>query len=52
MMRVPPGSELPAPDVAFEVCDAFDADPTEPGLCAGCGWLGDEHGASDIPAAA
>jgi hypothetical protein len=51
-MRVLQISELIAPDVAFEACDAFDADLAEPGICAGCGWLDDEHPTTDIPAAA
>jgi hypothetical protein len=49
-MRVQPTSELPAPDVAFEACAEFDADPVEPGLCARCGWLDDEHTAPAVAA--
>jgi hypothetical protein len=51
-MRVLPTSELMAPDVAFEACETFDAEETEPGICAGCGWLDDEHTAVGVPAAA
>jgi hypothetical protein len=51
-MRVLPASELPAPDVAFDACDAFEADPAEPGLCLDCGWLGDEHATHAVPTAA
>jgi len=49
-MRVLTASELTAPDVAFEACDAFDADTVEPAICAGCGWLLDEHRALDAAA--
>jgi len=49
-MRVPTASELPAPDVAFEACTAFDADAAEPEICTGCGWLLDEHRALDAAA--
>ena len=51
-MRVLPTNDLVAPDVAFEACPTFDADLTEPGICAGCGWLDDEHAAFGVPAAA
>jgi len=49
-MRALPTTELPAPGVAFEACENFDSDVTEPGICAGCGWLDDEH--TVVPAAA
>ena len=49
-MRVLPASELSAPDVAFEACETFDADAVEPEICAGCGWLLDEHRALDTAA--
>ncbi len=49
-MRVLPTSELTAPDVALEACARFDADVAEPGICAGCGWLDDEHRALDAAA--
>jgi hypothetical protein len=49
-MPVPTSSELTAPDVAFEACDTFDADLTEPGICTRCGWLDDEHAAPAIAA--
>ena len=49
-MRALPASELTAPDVAFEACSAFDGDPSEPGICAGCGWLDDEHRVLDAAA--
>jgi len=49
-MRALPTTELPAPGVAFEACETFDGDVTEPGICAGCGWLDDEH--TVVPAAA
>ena len=50
-MRVPPSNDLPAPDVAVEACATFDGDPAEPGICAACGWLDDEH-AAGVPVAA
>ena len=37
--------------VAWEPCLEFAADPTEPGVCAGCGWLEDDH-AHEAPLAA
>ena len=49
-MRVQPTSELTAPGVAFEACPTFDAEETEPGICARCGWLDDEHVAAAIAA--
>jgi hypothetical protein len=42
-MRALPTTDLAAPDVAFEACHAFDPDLAEPAICAGCGWLDDEH---------
>jgi hypothetical protein len=29
--------------VSIEACTRFDADADEPGVCACCGWLEDEH---------
>jgi hypothetical protein len=52
LMPALPTSDLSAPDVAFEACDAFAAEETEPGICADCGWLDDEHPTADVPAAA
>jgi len=49
-MRAVPTSDLTAPDVAFEACATFDGDPTEPAICAGCGWLDDEHRVLDAAA--
>ena len=49
-MHVLPTSELTAPDVALEACARFDADVAEPGICAGCGWLDDEHRVLDAAA--
>ena len=49
-MRVLTTSELIAPDVAFEACDAFEPAETEPGICTRCGWLDDEHVAPAIAA--
>lgn len=51
-MRARPSSELPAPDIAYEACDTFDADVAEPAICAGCGWLDDEHAAFGVATAA
>ena len=45
-----PTSELAAPDVAFEACDTFEADAAESPICAGCGWLDDEHRLMDAAA--
>lgn len=40
-----------APAVDWEPCPEFGADATEPGVCAGCGWLEDDH-AVEVPRAA
>jgi hypothetical protein len=34
------------PGVRWEPCSAFHDDPADgPGVCAGCGWPPDDHGA-------
>ena len=43
--------------VAYEPCVGFAPDAAEPGICAGCGWLEDEHPTTphpvtEVPAAA
>ncbi|MGZ4713715.1 MAG: hypothetical protein ACXVJZ_13020 [Acidimicrobiia bacterium] len=43
-------SELAAPGVAYEPCPEFTASEAEPGICAHCGWLDDEHVAPAIAA--
>ncbi len=40
-----------APAVDWEPCPEFGTDPAEPGVCAGCGWLEDDH-AAEVPRAA
>jgi hypothetical protein len=35
--------DFEAPHVLAERCDVFAADPDEPAICSGCGWLRDEH---------
>lgn len=37
-----PGLHL-APPVRWEPCAEHDDDPTDPGVCAGCGWSADDH---------
>jgi hypothetical protein len=37
--------------VSWEPCPEFAADPAEPGLCATCGWLEDDH-EIEVPTAA
>lgn len=36
-------TDFAAPTVLADRCGTFIADPDEPGICAGCGWLRDEH---------
>jgi hypothetical protein len=36
-------NDFAAPAVLADRCGTFAADPDEPGVCAGCGWLADEH---------
>jgi hypothetical protein len=36
-------NDFEAPFVLADRCGAFTADPDEPGICANCGWLLDEH---------
>lgn len=40
---------LDAPAVLLEACSAFAALPDEPGICAACGWLEDDHAATSEP---
>lgn len=40
-----------APAVAWEPCPEFVADETDPGVCADCGWLEDDH-TLEVPRAA
>jgi hypothetical protein len=40
-----------APAVDWEPCPDFTPDAAEPGVCAGCGWLEDDH-VVDVPRAA
>ncbi len=41
-----------APTVLADRCDSFAGDLDEPGICAGCGWLRDEHPDLQEPIAA
>lgn len=36
-------NDFAAPTVLADCCDTFAGDTDEPGICAGCGWLHDEH---------
>jgi hypothetical protein len=36
-------NDFAAPAVLADRCDTFAAEIDEPGICAGCGWLRDEH---------
>jgi hypothetical protein len=36
-------ADFAAPAVLADRCDTFAGDPDEPGICATCGWLADEH---------
>ena len=36
-------NDFDAPTVLADRCGTFAGDPDEPGICAGCGWLRDEH---------
>ncbi len=38
-----PRTDFAAPTVLADRCGTFVADPDEPGICAGCGWLREEH---------
>ncbi len=40
-------SDFEAPFVLADRCGAFAGDPDEPGICATCGWLHDEHQDTD-----
>jgi hypothetical protein len=39
-----------APPVLAEACFDFAPELDEPGVCAGCGWLEEEHQAAIDPA--
>ena len=39
-----------APPVLAEACFEFTPEPDEPGVCACCGWLEEEHQAAIEPA--
>ena len=41
---------LEAPLVLIDPCTGFSASAAEPGICAGCGWLDDEHAAPALAA--
>ena len=36
-------NDFDAPAVLADRCDTFAGDADEPGICACCGWLRDEH---------
>jgi hypothetical protein len=45
-------NDFVAPTVLADRCDCFAGDIDEPGICAGCGWLRDEHPDLEEPIAA